>query len=255
MSGHSKWKKIKRQKGVADLKKGNLFTKLGQAITIAVREGGGGEPDMNFMLRIAIEKAREANMPNNTVRRAIDKGLGKGDSGPLENITYDIVGKGGIAILVDCLTDNKNRTIGYIRKIVTKTGFSMGSGSMNWQFEEKGRVVIEPFKRVITKIKGKDEISFEKADREKVTLNLIDLEGVEDVLEDGEVITILTSKKNFSNIYKKIAKMNLKILKAEMAKIPKNRIELESDIFEKIQKLLVTLEENPDIITVWTNVK
>ncbi|MFC1780202.1 YebC/PmpR family DNA-binding transcriptional regulator, partial [Patescibacteria group bacterium] len=178
MSGHSKWKKIKRQKGAADLKKGNLFTRLGQAITIAAREGGGGDPDMNFMLRIAIDKAKEANMPKDTAQRAIDKGLGKGDSGPLENVTYDIVGKGGIAILIDCLTDNKNRTIGDIRKIVTKTNFNMGSGSMNWQFEEKGRVVIEPFKKVITKTKGKDEVNFKKLDKEGVILDLMDLEGV-----------------------------------------------------------------------------
>lgn len=264
MSGHSKWSKIKRQKTAKDQKKGNLFTKLGQAITLSVREGGGGDPEMNFMLRMAIDKAREENMPNDTIERAIQKGLGEGDSGPLTRVSYDVVGKSGVALIVDCVTDNTNRTISEVRKIATGAGFSMGEGSINWQFEEKGMIVFEP---VVVREKDSytsDSLEEELHSVDEVMLEIMEVDGVEDVAaknipndEGIEVhcIEVITKREKFKEIYEKIVDRGFKkIHTSTLAKMPKNKLTIDKKECEKLKELIQELEENPDVESVWSNV-
>lgn len=257
MSGHSKWSKIKRQKQAGDLKKGNLFTKLAQAIAIATREGGSGDPDMNFMLRIAIERAKEANMPKDNIKRAIKKGLGEGGSDPLESLTYEVVGRGGVAILVDCLTDNKKRTVSEIRKIASREGFGVGRGSMGWQFESKGNIVLEPFQKEKVVVKGKEVVKLKKMGKEALMLELMEIEGVEDVegqKEDREVICILTSRDKFKDICRELERKNLKVLKAGIVKMAKNKLQISEENKRKIEELIGQLEECPDVTFTWSNV-
>src|SRR5581483_10080074 len=142
MAGHSKWAQIKRQKGVADVRRGALFTKLSREITIAARQGGG-DPDMNFRLRLAVQKARENNMPADNIKRAIDRATGGGDGGSIEEITYEAYGPHGVAILIEAMTDNRNRTVAEIRSALTRAGGSLGeTGSVGWQFESRGLIVV-----------------------------------------------------------------------------------------------------------------
>ncbi|MBN2015720.1 YebC/PmpR family DNA-binding transcriptional regulator [Candidatus Dojkabacteria bacterium] len=255
MSGHSKWKKIKRQKGVADLKRGNLFTKLGQAISIAVREGGGGDPDMNFALRLVLDKAKDVNMPKDTIERAIQKGLGQGDSGPLESITYEVVGPDGIAILVDCMTDNKNRTITEIKKVLTKTDFSIGGGSLKWQFEEKGSIILESFEEAKEIVKGKEEICYKRIDKDETILKLMEIDGVEDVIENGQEIIVYTAKKKLQRVFGSIKDLGLKVTGVEIIKLAKNYLDIQDAQKRRILSLMEEIDENPDVTATWTNVK
>jgi YebC/PmpR family DNA-binding regulatory protein len=254
MSGHSKWKKIKRQKGAADVKKGNLFTKLGQAIAIAVREGGGADPDMNFMLRIAIDKARESNMPKDTIERAIDKGLGKSDEGELEEVVYDIVGKDGVALLVGCLTDNKNRTVTDIRQSASDYGFSLGNDSATWQFGSKGRIIVTPVLQEEVEVKGKKETKEEKIDSEELMLQIMEYDGVEDVFEREGGIFVITRKEAFAKVYEKLKSDHVKVVEAGMAKLPKSKIKVDDEFKKKIKEMISKLEEIADVLNVWPNV-
>ncbi len=264
MSGHSKWKKIKRQKESSDQKKGNLFTKLGQAITTGVKEGGGKNPDMNFMLRIALDKAKEANMPKDTIERAIDKGAGISDKGSMEDVTYEVVGEGGVAILIDCMTDNRNRTISEIRNILSGiSGFSIGSGSVGWQFKSRGRVVIQPFIKEEVVIKGKKEIKYNEASKEDLILEIMEIEGVEDISErkdkdeEGEevsVIDVFVDRNKLQYVYNEFEKKNIKILKAEIVKIAKNEIDVDEKVRERINTVIKQIEALEDVSAVWTNI-
>src|SRR5690606_3901674 len=144
MSGHSKWHSIRRTKGVLDQRRGQLFTKLARDITIATREGGSGDPDANFRLRLAVDKARASNMPSANIPRAIDRGLGKGNESALEEITYEGYANGGVALLIETATDNRNRTNAEVRSTLTKAGGSPGEpGSVGWMFEQKGLITID----------------------------------------------------------------------------------------------------------------
>src|SRR3712207_191410 len=136
MSGHSKWHEIRRKKGVLDQRRGQLFTKLAREITVAARDGGSGDPDMNFRLRLAVDKAKQANMPNDNIQRAIDRGLGKGGEAGIEEIYYEGYAPGGVAIMVQAATDNRNRTASEVRSAFNKNGGTLGeSGSVAWMFE------------------------------------------------------------------------------------------------------------------------
>ncbi|MDD3648209.1 MAG: YebC/PmpR family DNA-binding transcriptional regulator [Candidatus Dojkabacteria bacterium] len=243
MSGHSKWKKIKRQKGAADQKKGNLFTKLGQAITLAVREGGGGEEDTNFMLRMAVSKAKEENVPKDTIKRAINRGLGKSDDGAvLEQVTYEIVGASGVAILIDCTTDNKNRTVSDIRKVLSKSDFNMGGGSLAWQFDSKGIIFIDL----------DDE---RRSDAEDIMLDIMEISGVEDVqVQEGKVINILTKRESFKEVYQRLREKNYEIADAFMGKKPKNLLTVDQSLRLKVDALRENLLELEDVDYVWTNI-
>lgn len=263
MSGHSKWKKIKRQKSANDLRKGNMFTKLGSAITLAVREGGSGEPSMNMMLHFAIEKARQVNMPNSTIERAIKKGLGEGDSGKLEQVSYELVGKDGIAIIVDCFTDNTNRTLTDIRTIINNTLFKLGAGGVSWQFEQVGQILIEP-KRIVEKdaFKPGEKNDYEDISVDELMLAIMDLDGVMDISrkeeEEGnglvEVIYVYTKKDRLSAVVDELKAMKLKILSASLAKIAKNKLTVDDKTKEQVQEVTDLLEDNQDIETVWVNI-
>jgi YebC/PmpR family DNA-binding regulatory protein len=265
MSGHSKWAKIKRQKTASDIKKGEAFTKLARAITIAVREGGGDKLDSNFMLRMAVEKAKEANVPKDNIERAIKKGMGESEEGRLENMSYDIVGKEGIAFIVDVITDNKRRTVSDLRTIVTRVGFNLGNGSSLWQFEQRGLIILEPVEKIpADRFKDGVEFILKKLNIDELVLNIMEIDGVEDVSpkevigEEGEkveTIEILTAKEKLAPIYKQLAAKNYKITKVTVAKVPKTFITVSEQAQSSLKRLIGEIEELDETESVWPNVK
>lgn len=238
MSGHSKWAQIKRQKATTDKKRGNLFTKLGNAITVAARQGGE-DPDSNFKLRLAIEKAKAANMPNENIERAIKRGMGELEGVTLEEIIYECFGPGGMAIVVESTTDNKNRTTSSLRSILSKyQGNLGGSGSVMWMFDKKGVVRI-----LKSKVANKDEL----------TLKLIDA-GVEDIIEEEEGFTIYTKIDDLPKIKEFIEKENITPESAEIELVSQNKIKIKDEsIKKKINQLFEELEADDDINNYFTN--
>ena len=235
MSGHSKWSTIKRAKGVADAKRGQLFTKLAKNISVAVRTGGGADPEFNFKLRIAVERAKDAAMPNDNIDRAIKRGAGEGKEA-IESVTYEGYGPAGSAIIVEAVTDNKNRTTQNIRNIFNKAGSKMGEqGSVAWMFEAKGQLLLE-------KQPGTEDLSLE----------LIDL-GVEDVKESKEGLEIYTLPLDLEKIKKYLEDKNLKILNAEVIMKPQQALEVSEEDKQKIQDFLETLNDDDDVIAVHSN--
>ena len=236
MSGHSKWHSIKHQKGVADARRGQLFTKLTRELIIAAREGGGS-PDMNFRLRLAVQKARDSNMPMDNIDRAIKKGTGEIEGGALTELTLEGYGPGGTAIMVNALTDNRNRTIQEVRSTFTRHGSSLGeSGCVSWIFDSKG---------VIT-------INAEGIDPDEVALNAIDA-GAEDVkVEDGYVY-VYTVMEDLENVRKALEGQGVEIESSELSRVPKNTIELDEKAAVQALKLMEKLEENDDIQNVYSN--
>ena len=236
MSGHSKWHSIKHQKGVADARRGQLFTKLTREIIIAAREGGGS-PDMNFRLRLAVQKARDANMPMDNIDRAIKKGTGEIEGGALVELTLEGYGPGGTAIMVNALSDNRNRTVQEIRNIFTRNGTNLGeSGCVSWIFDSKG---------VIT-------INAEGVDPDEVALNAIDA-GAEDVkVEDGYVY-VYTVMEDLENVRKSLEGQGLEIDSSELSMIPKTTVELDEKTATQALKFLEKLEENDDVQNVYSN--
>ena len=262
MSGHSKWAKIKRQKGVNDVRRGNLFTKLAKNITLAAKEGGG-DISMNFTLRLAVDKAKIANMPSDNIQRAIDKGTGKGSEGTIyHRVTYEALGPGGITVLVDCQTDNTNRTVSEVRNMIETNGGKMAStGSISWQFHEKGLIIVGFTKVLPSKQFGKDTQNIE-VDADELEMVLIEIEGIEDLnkvewlVDDLEVdaFELITTKEDFSKVLKEIERMNYKILSAELVKIANEKIEVEDEkVLEKINYFVQNLEEHDDVDAVWLN--
>jgi len=238
MSGHSKWSQIKRQKAVADQKRGNLFTKLANTITIAVKQGGKDQ-NSNFKLRLTVEKAKSANMPNNNIERAIKRGSGELEGITLDEIIYEAFGPNGIAIIIEATTDNKNRTTSSIRNILTKYQGNLGnSGSVMWMFDKKGVIRI-----LKNNIKNKEDFE----------LKIIDA-GADDIIEEEEGFTILTKVEMLALIKELIEKENIILESAEIELIPQNKTIVESEsIKNKINKLLEALEENDDVNNCFTN--
>ena len=236
MSGHSKWATIKHQKGVSDQRRGQLFTKLGRAISIAVREGGGIDPDTNFKLRLTVEKARRANMPKDNIQRAIERGTNQGGGSGLEEIVYEGYGPGNVAILIEVVTDNKNRSLSSIKKVFDKEGGRLGrAGSVAFQFEKKGSILVD-----------KNE------DSESQMLSLIDL-GVEDVEIEGDGVEIVVSAKELFDVKKKIEQADFKVRRAELIFSPQNLISLEAKTKGKILTLLEKLDDLDDVLNVYCN--
>ena len=239
MSGHSKWSTIKHQKGVADAKRGAMFTKLSRDIALAVREGGGGDPDMNFRLRLAIEKAKGSNMPQDNIARAIKRASGGGEGAEdLEEIIYEGYGPGGGAILLQALTPNRNRTAADVRSTFTRCGGNLGeSGCVAWNFESKGL------------------ITFEMADEERgEELGLLAIDaGADDVkLEDG-FLEIFTAPDQLLEIRGALEAEGITPESAEVSMVPKATIPLEESAAEQTLKLLDSLEELDDIQKAYTN--
>ncbi len=237
MSGHSKWAQIKRQKGVNDARRGQLFTKLGREITVAAREGGP-DPNGNFRLRLAIQKARQNNMPMENIERAIKRGAGSGEgSESWEQVFYEGYGPGGVAILVQALTDNRNRTTSEIRSIFTRSGGSLGeAGSVAWIFDQRGQVIID--------LAGRDP--------DEVQLEAIDA-GAEDVIQEGNELIVYTRLEDLNQVRQELEKSDYTIIGAELTMLPKTQIELDEHQAEQVLRLIDRLEELDDVQQVYSN--
>jgi YebC/PmpR family DNA-binding regulatory protein len=238
VSGHSKWSQIKRQKGAADAKRGQAFTKLGRELTVAAREGGP-DPDGNARLRQAIQRAREASMPMDTIDRAIKRATGAGDGASLEEITYEGYGPGGAAILVQALTDNRNRAVAEIRSAFTRAGGSLGEGGcVAWLFEPRGVIAVE---------RGDQ-------DPDEVGLLAIDA-GAEDVRDEDGLVEVLTRPTDLENVRTALESKGVKVASAESALVPKTMVPLDEKTSAATLRLMERLEELDDVQRVYTNLE
>jgi len=240
MSGHSKWHSIKHKKAKEDAKRGNIFGKLSKSITIAAREGGGGDPENNFMLSNAIAKAKEYNMPMDNIDRAIKRGTGEIEGEKFETIMYEGYGPGGTAIMVEVMTENKNRTAADIRNLFSKHNGNLGeTGCVGWLFERKGIILVD-------RAEVKDEESF--------MLDIID-SGAEDIEEDGDIFEIKVDTSEFMNVRKKLEENKIKIKSAEVSYIPKSTVEVSKKDAEKVLKIINLLDDHDDVQNVYSNVE
>ncbi len=238
MSGHSKWSTIKHKKGAADAKRGQLFTKLTRAIIVAAREGGG-DPAANLALQNAIEKARSYSMPRDTIDRAIAKGSGAdADASQFETVVYEGFGPSGVAVIVEALTDNRNRTAGDVRHTFTKNDGNLGgSGAVAWLFERRGVVLVPAA----------------GADEDELTLAAAE-GGAEDVSLDGSTFVVTTAPEQLSAVRETVEAAGFTIDSAELTMVPKTTVEVvdEGDA-KKVLRLIDQLEENDDVQDVWAN--
>lgn len=239
MSGHSKWSTIKHKKAAIDAKKGAAFTKLAREISVATREGGSGDPDMNFRLRLVMDKARAANMPGENVDRAIKKGLGQGADGvTFEPIIYEGYGPGGAAIMVKAVTDNRNRTASEMRAAFSRGGGNLGeSGSVAWVFESKALVSVE-------------DVEEDKA--EEVALAAIDA-GAEDFKVEEGVLEVTGSPEALEAIAEAVRAAGLEPTQATVSMVPTNTVALETSIAGQMLRLLDRIEDLDDVQQVFTN--
>ncbi len=237
MSGHSKWSTIKRKKGAIDAKKGKLFTKIIKEITLAARLGGG-DPEGNARLRQAVAAAKEENMPKDNIERAIKKGTGAGEGAVnYEEVTYEGYGPGGVAVLVQVMTDNKNRTVAEIRHILSKHGGNLGeNGCVAWIFEKKGSILIDK------KVLQEDEIM-------ELALDA----GAEDVREEENEYEIITDPSSFEQVKKAIDAKGIKSIEARIGMVPQNTVALEEAKAEQMLKMMEKLEDNDDVQNVYAN--
>ncbi len=238
MSGHSKWHNIQAKKGKADAQRGAVFTKIGREIAIAVREGGAN-PESNGKLRDIIAKAKANNMPNDNIQRSIKKASGELSNVVYEEITYEGYAPGGVAVIVDTISDNRNRTASDIRHCFAKYGGNLGTtGSVGFMFDERGVLVVE-------REPGSDE--------DEMMMTALDA-GAEDVKVEEEVYEILTAPNDFSTVRENLEKQGFTFLSAEVQKIPQNTVAVtDPDTVLKIQKMLDLLEENDDVQNVFHN--
>ncbi|RKY30768.1 MAG: YebC/PmpR family DNA-binding transcriptional regulator [Candidatus Omnitrophota bacterium] len=236
MSGHSKWKTNKAKKTAADAKKGAAYTKIIKEITVAAREGGGN-PDTNTKLRSAIARAKEANMPSDNVKTAILRGTGELPGVTYESVTYEAYGPAGVAILIEALTDNKNRTTAELRNILSKRGGSMaGGGSVAWMFSKKGYILIDK-----TQIQ-EDEL-----------MDIVLEAGAEDIKTDDKNYEITTSVQDFENVKQALTDKGLTLQTAELTMIPSSTIKLKENDAKQILTLVDGLEEHDDVQQVYAN--
>jgi len=235
MSGHSKWSQIKRQKGANDVKRGAVFTKMGREISVAAR-AGGADQDGNFRLRLAVERARAINMPLDTIKRAIEKATGGGEGEQFEEIVYEGYGPGGVAMIVETATDNKNRTAADVRSILTKAGGALaGSGSVVWQFEPRGVIVLAP-----------------GGNAEELELLAIDA-GADDVDSTGDQVEVFTRPQDLEAVRRSLEAAGVKVESAELALHPKNTVELDAGKARQALRLIDLLEDLDDVQRVTSN--
>jgi YebC/PmpR family DNA-binding regulatory protein len=238
MSGHSKWSTIKRQKGVNDAKRGAMFTKVAREIMVAAR-AGGGDPDANYRLRLAVDKARSINMPADNVKRAIERATASGEGDAYEEIVYEGYGSGGVAVLVEAATDNRNRTAAEVRSIFAKAGGQLaGSGAVAWQFEVRGLITV-----------ARDGV-----DADEVALAAIDA-GAADVDTDADPIEIYTDPSELYTVRKSLEDAGVVVDDAESAMIAKQTVSLDADHVRKTMRLVEMLEDIDDVQRVTTNVE
>lgn len=241
MSGHSKWHSIRRSKGILDQKRGQLFTKLARDITIAAREGGNGDPDSNFRLRIAVDKAKSNNMPADNIQRAIDRGLGKGGEAAIEEIYYEGYAQGGVALLIETATDNRNRTNSEVRATLTKGGGTPGEpGSVGWMFEQKGLISID--------------LTAKKLDPDDVMLQAIDA-GADDVQIGSEAIEVYTDFKQLAAVRNALINIGLPVSGAEKIMVTKTMVQLDEKDTLQTMRLIERLEDLDDVQKVYSNLE
>jgi|SRR3989339_344295 len=236
MSGHSKWATTKRQKGVTDAKRANLFTKLSKGITVAAKEGGG-VPEMNFKLKLAVDKAKAANMPKDNIERAIKKGTGEGGDGTIiEELIYEGFGPGGVAVIVKTLTDNKNRTASSMKHLFNKHGGNLGApGSVSWMFEDKGIIRV-------TNV----------AKREEIELVAIEA-SAEDIISEGDSLIIYTAPTDISTVEEALKKNGAEIEYAETEKVAKDRMTIDEGTTTRLEKFFEALDEDEDVDDYYSN--
>lgn len=237
MSGHSKWAGIKHKKALVDAKKGNLFGKLARAITVAAREGGG-DPDHNAALAQAIVKAKDANMPNENIERAIKKGIGAlSEADSYQHLTYEGYGPNGVAIYVTALSENKNRTAADIRHIFDRGGGKLGTdGSVSWMFERKGVIFVDA----------------DTVDEDELMMAAIEA-GAEDVLAEGDLFELRCEVADFMNVRKGLEEAGIKYTSAELTMIPKTTVALDEGDARRTLRLLDALEDYDDVQEVYAN--
>jgi len=237
MSGHSKWHTIKHKKGALDAKRGKIFTKLIKEITVAARTGGTGDLDSNARLRKVVTDAKAQNMPNDTIDRAIKRGTGELEGASYDEVVYEGYGPNGVAVMVEGLTDNRNRTGAEIRHIFSKNGGNMGeSGSVGWMFDKKGYIVVD-------KAAKSEEELFEIAVGA----------GANDMQDEGDVFEIFTAPENFDAVADAIKAAGIEPQAAELSMIPQNYIKLEGADAKTMMKLYDALDDNDDVQKVWAN--
>lgn len=243
MSGHSKWSQIKRQKGTTDIRRGQLFTKAANAITIAVRAGGGiTDPESNFRLRLAIEKARAANMPKENIQRAIERGKGIGERGQeLEEVVYEGFGPGGISVIVECVTDNKQRTLSEIKNVFDKSGGTLGQpGSVSYQFKQVGQITIKKDNKSL------DEILVVAADS--------GAQDIEEVPQAGEEVLIYTDSSSLQKVKEFLDKTGLTVVEAELVRQPTVIVPIaDKDTAGKVISFVEKLESLDDVQKIYSN--
>ena len=236
MAGHNKWSQIKRKKAVTDSKRGAMFTKLIREITVAAREGGG-DPAGNARLRLAIDTARGANMPSDNIERAVAKGTGELEGVSYEEYVYEGYGPGGVALYIETLTDNQNRTVAEVRHILTKHGGSLGTdGSVAWQFDKKGQIIVD------ANLYTEDRV-----------LETALEAGAEDVVREGDEFVVTTEVADFHEVQAGMKGAGVELGQAELSMIPKNEVAVSGKEAERLVKLLDALDDSDDVQRVSSN--
>lgn len=237
MSGHSHWAGIKHKKGLQDAKRGKIFTKFGKLITIAARDGGGGNPDSNFQLRLAIERARSVNMPKENIERAIKRGTGELKGAEIEELVYEGMGPGGVMMIIKSTTDNRNRAVSEIKTLLTKAGGKMGEkGSSMWNFDSVGMIY--------TDAEGKD--------LDEIELAAIDA-GAKDTKIEDDALLIFTEPDKLNAVRENITAKGVKILEAGLGYVPKTIAEIDENTRLDYEKLLETLDDHDDVDEIYDN--
>ncbi len=238
MSGHSHWATIKRKKGASDAKKGAVYTRLAREIAMSSR-AGGGDPEANFSLRLAIEKARNENMPKDSIDRAIKRGAGEKDGTVLEEMTYEGYAPHGVALIIECVSENRNRTVAELRHTLTRAGGNLGeSGSVAWQFRQAAYFAVPDTGKNFDQV---FELAVES--------------GADDVQTDGETIEILAPVENFKIMINSIRKAGIKPEEAELRMLPNQEMELDVSPTLQVMRTIETLEELDDVQNVYTNLR
>jgi YebC/PmpR family DNA-binding regulatory protein len=236
MSGHSKWHSIKHKKGAADAKRGKIFTRIIKELTVAAR-AGGGDPDMNPRLRTIVAEAKSANMPAENIKRAIRRGTGEEPGVSYEEAVYEGYGPGGAAVMVDVLTDNRNRTVGELRHMLSKYGGNLGeTNSVAWMFEKKGSIVVDKT----------------KAQEDALMAAAIDA-GADDLRDDGSTWEIVSAPDAHPAVLEAVKGLGIEPESAEVAMLPQNYVKLEGRTAQQMLKLMDALEEHDDVRHVWSN--
>lgn len=238
MSGHSKWHNIQKTKGAADAKRSQIFTKIAREMIVAVKQGGSGDPNNNSRLATVIAKAKAANMPNDNIKRTIDKALGSGNADDFENVVYEGYGPCGVAVIVEALTDNRNRTAPEVRHLLDKYGKGLGAtGCVSWSFDQKGVIVIER----------------EDLNEDTVMMDALDA-GADDMQADEDCFEITTSPDAFGEVLAKLEDKGYSFASAGVDMVPQNYVTLEKeDDIKNMEKLIDLLEENDDVQNVYHN--